>query len=93
MIKFLLGLATAVLLVFAADFCYLRFGFVEPRADIPVNSLESAISMPSLDAAIDQRATEVRNLVPATDDNIYSIFQRFNLEWKTRTLRVFTPVA
>jgi transposase-like protein len=24
---------------------------------------------------------------------IYSIFQRFNLEWKTRTLRVFTQAA
>jgi len=24
---------------------------------------------------------------------IFSIFQRFNLEWKTRTLRVFTQAA
>jgi hypothetical protein len=27
------------------------------------------------------------------DRIIYSIFQRFNLEWKTRTLRVFTQAA
>jgi hypothetical protein len=24
---------------------------------------------------------------------IYSIFQRFNLEWKTRTLKLFTQAA
>ena len=31
--------------------------------------------------------------VPSVDRIIYSIFQRFNLEWKTRTLRVFTQAA
>jgi putative transposase len=29
----------------------------------------------------------------SVDRIIYSIFQRFNLEWKTRTLRVFTQAA
>jgi len=27
------------------------------------------------------------------DRIIYSIFQRFTLEWKTRTLKLFTQVA
>jgi len=31
--------------------------------------------------------------VESVDRIIYSIFQRFNLEWKTRTLSVFTQVA
>ena len=31
--------------------------------------------------------------VQSVDRIIYSIFQRFNLEWKTRTLRVFTQSA
>jgi len=31
--------------------------------------------------------------VQSLDRIIYSIFQRFNLEWKTRTLRVFTQAA
>jgi hypothetical protein len=26
-------------------------------------------------------------------DRIYSIFQRFNLEWKTRSLKLFTQAA
>jgi putative transposase len=31
--------------------------------------------------------------VQSVDRIIYSLFQRFNLEWKTRTLRVFTQAA
>ena len=31
--------------------------------------------------------------VQSVDRIIYSIFQRFNLEWKNRTLRVFTQAA
>jgi putative transposase len=31
--------------------------------------------------------------VKSVDRIVYSIFQRFNLEWKTRTLRVFTQAA
>ena len=70
MTKFFLGFAAAVVVVVAAAFCFVRFGFVDPRADIPVNSLESAISMPSLDASVDRRAPEARNPVPATVDNL-----------------------
>ena len=31
--------------------------------------------------------------VKSVDRIIYSIFYRFNLEWKTRTLKVFTQAA
>jgi transposase-like protein len=31
--------------------------------------------------------------VESVDRIIYSIFQRFNLEWKTRTLKLFTQAA
>jgi transposase-like protein len=31
--------------------------------------------------------------VQSVDRIIYSIFQRFNLEWKTRTLNLFTQAA
>ena len=31
--------------------------------------------------------------VSSVDRIIYSIFQRFNLEWKTRTLKLFTQAA
>ena len=31
--------------------------------------------------------------VKSVDRIIYSIFQHFNLEWKTRTIRLFTQAA
>ena len=68
--KFFLGFVIAVIVVLAAGFVYVRFGFVNPRADIPVNSLEKAISMPSLDAAVDRRAPDVKNPVQPTDANL-----------------------
>src|ERR1035438_5352509 len=34
MLKFLLGFAIAVVVVLTAGFCYVRFGFVDPRAEI-----------------------------------------------------------
>ena len=57
----------AVLLV---GFCYLRFGYVDPRADIPINSLEQAIAMPSLDASLDRRAPQLKTPIQPTDANL-----------------------
>jgi hypothetical protein len=36
MLKFLLGFAVAVVIVLTAGYCYVRFGYVDPRADLPV---------------------------------------------------------
>lgn len=69
MAKFIFGFAVAVIVLLSAGFCYVRFGFMDPRADIPVNSLESKIAMPSLDAAVDRRAAETQNPVQPTDEN------------------------
>jgi thiosulfate dehydrogenase len=70
MLKFLLGFAIAVVVVLTAGFCYVRFGFVDPRADLPVDWLESKIAMPALDAAVDRRAPETHNLLQPTDANL-----------------------
>ncbi len=70
MLKFLLGFAVAVLAVVTAGFCYVRFGFVDPRADLPVGWLESKIAMPSLDAAVDRHAPEAQNPIQNTEDNL-----------------------
>ena len=70
MLKFLLGLAIAVVVVLTAGFCYVRFGFVDPRADLPVGWLESKIAMPALDAAVDRRAPEAHNPLQPTDTNL-----------------------
>ena len=68
--KFWLGFAIAAITVLAAEFVYVRFGFVNPRADIAVNPVEKAIAMPALDAAVDRYAPELKNPVPPTDDNL-----------------------
>lgn len=70
MLKFLLGFAVAVVVVLAAGFSYVRFGFVDPRADIPVGWLERKIAMPALDAAVDRRAPEAHNPLQPADDNL-----------------------
>ena len=70
MLKFLLGFAVAVVVVLTAGFCYVRFGFVDPRADLPVDWLESRIAMPALDSAVDRRAPETHNPIQPTDANL-----------------------
>jgi thiosulfate dehydrogenase len=70
MLKFLLGFAVAVSVVFGGGFCFVRFGFVDPRADVPVGWLERKVAMPSLDAAVDRRAPEAENPLPPTEDNL-----------------------
>src|SRR5258708_16715516 len=70
MLKFLIGFALAIVVVLTAAFCYVRFGFVDPRADSPIGWLESKIAMPALDAAVDRRAPEMHNPLPVTDVNL-----------------------
>jgi len=70
MLKFLLGFAVAVFVLLTASFCYVRFGFVDPRADLPVSWLESKVAMPSLDAAVARRAQAALNPLRPTEDNL-----------------------
>lgn len=65
--NFLIGFVTAVLLVLLACFMYVRLGFVDPRADIPVNELEKKVAMPSLDASLDRRAPAIKNPIAPSD--------------------------
>jgi mono/diheme cytochrome c family protein len=68
--NFLFGFFAALVAVGLAGFCYVRFGFVDPRADIPVDALEERIAMPSLDASVDRRARAINNPVGPTDSNL-----------------------
>lgn len=70
MIKVLIGLLIGIALTLIAAFCYVRYGFVDPRADVEVGSLETRIAMPALDAAVDRRATDAKNPLPPTDENL-----------------------
>jgi thiosulfate dehydrogenase len=68
--KFILGFVVGVVVLLVATFVYIRFGFADPRADIPVGTLETKIAMPALDAAVDRRAPEVHNPLQAADENL-----------------------
>ncbi len=70
MIRFLIGFLTAVVLVSLALFCYVRFGFVDPRADLEPGSLEMKVAMPALDASVDRRAPDVKNPIQVTEENL-----------------------
>jgi thiosulfate dehydrogenase len=68
--KLVVGFTVAILVVLLAAFCYVRFGFVDPRADMEVGVLERKIVMPSLDAALDRHAPEAQNPIQPTDANL-----------------------
>ena len=71
--KFYLGFGVAVIagvLALLAIFIYVRFGFLNMRADIPINPVEKAIAMPSVDASVGRRAPQVQDPVSAMDANL-----------------------
>jgi mono/diheme cytochrome c family protein len=70
MMRFLVGVVIGVAVVLLALFCYVRFGFVDPRADAEVGALEQKIAMPALDAAVDRRAPDVKNPIQPTGENL-----------------------
>lgn len=72
MIKFVSGFLTAVVLVVLALFCYVRFGFVDPRADAEPGSLEKNLAMPALDASVDRRSGNLKNPLQPTDETLLS---------------------
>ena len=71
--KFYFGVGAAVIvgaLVLLAIFIYVRFGFLNMRADIPINPVEKAIAMPSVDASVGRRAPKVQDPVSPMDANL-----------------------
>ena len=70
--KFFLGFVIAVVVVLGAGFLCVRFGLMDPRADIPVNSMERRMAMPSLDASVERRAPEIKNPIQPTAANLIS---------------------
>jgi mono/diheme cytochrome c family protein len=68
--KFWLGFVIGIVVIFVVGVFYVRFGFVNPRADIEVGHLERDLAMPSLDAAVDRRAPDIKNPIEANDANL-----------------------
>lgn len=70
--KFILGFAVGIVAILVGMYVYVRFGFADPRADVPVGALEAKIAMPALDAAVDRRAVELQNPVQPNDESLLS---------------------
>ncbi len=70
--KFLLGLIAAAVIAGLAVFFYIRLGFVDPRADIPMGALESKLAMPALDASVERHAPDLKNPVEVNPENLIS---------------------
>jgi mono/diheme cytochrome c family protein len=68
--RILIGFVLGLVLALIGALCYIRFGFVDPRADAEIGGLERKIAMPALDASVDRRAPDVKNPLQPTDDNL-----------------------
>lgn len=68
--KFFLGFVVGIAVIVLTVLIYVRFGFVDPRADIGIDQFERDLAMPSLDAAMDRRAPEIKNPIEANNVNL-----------------------
>jgi len=67
---FVAGCVAGIIVLVGGGFLYARLGLVNPRADIPVPSVEADTAMKFLDASLDRRAPDVKNPVPADETHL-----------------------
>jgi mono/diheme cytochrome c family protein len=67
---FLLGFITALVLLTAAGFAYLKLGLAEVRGDVPASELENYLMRTAVHQAVRRNAPELRSPVPPTDVNL-----------------------
>jgi len=67
---FIIGFVVAVILLVGGFYLYAQMGFIDPRADIPVRSLEASQAMAILDSSIDRRAPEAKNQIVADEADL-----------------------
>lgn len=68
--KFWSGFIIGIIVIVAAAYSYIHFGYINPRADTPPSSFEKATAMPALDAAVGRRAPKIKNPVAPTEENL-----------------------
>lgn len=68
--RFFIGFFIAAVVVLLVELVWIRFGFVDPRADVPENAIEKGVAMPALDASVGRHAPDLRNPLAPTDANL-----------------------
>lgn len=65
----ILGIIVGIVGLFLGVYIYVRFGFVDARADIPLGPEDSVLGK-AMDASTERHAPRQSNPIPATADNI-----------------------
>ncbi|MBS1840147.1 MAG: c-type cytochrome [Acidobacteria bacterium] len=68
--NFILGSLFTLFTLSLAGFSYLRLGFAEVRADIPISRWEASLLAPAVHASVRRHAPEIPNPFPATNENL-----------------------
>lgn len=68
--NFVAGVVVTLLVLAVGAFAYLRFGWVEARADLPPSDSEVSMMRSFLHASIQREAPNVQNPVAPTDENL-----------------------
>ena len=68
--NFLLGIVLTLLVLIAGAFWFVKTGRVSFEADQQPSDFETRFAMGAVDAATDRRAPDVKNPIPATEENI-----------------------
>jgi mono/diheme cytochrome c family protein len=68
--NFLLGIIFTLIALIALGGYYAYRGYLDMRADQEPSPLESKIAMSAMDASADRHAPDIKNPVPATEDNL-----------------------
>jgi mono/diheme cytochrome c family protein len=67
---FILGVVVTLLVLFGGFFLFLRMGFVNVRADTPMNSMEKEAAEMAMDASVERSAPKTDNPIQPTEDNL-----------------------
>lgn len=68
--NFLLGIIFTLIALIALGAYFTYRGYIDMRADQEPSSLENKVAMSAMDASADRNAPDVKNPVPATEENL-----------------------
>lgn len=68
--KFFDGFVAGAILAFVGIFLILYLGFIDPRADVPDNTVSTWVATPSLDAAVSRLAPPVWDPIQPDEQNL-----------------------